>query len=235
MSARGWGARTTYGQKVILNIYDLSPVNDALEPFGLGVYHSGVQIGNREYTFAGGSGVFDHSPQEAPTAKFRCGVEIGMFEGGQPAVNQALEALRPKFGPDSYNLMSQNCNHFSDAMCRQLLSKPIPGYVNRMAILGACCASCLPPEMLQNSPVGGNSGGGGANSSPGFQMMGGGSRRLANGPAAPPAPVFGGSGQTLGSGSSATSNSGGGSSNELNDRRERIRAATLARMSREES
>ena len=33
---------------------------------GMGAYHSGVEIGGKEYTFAGGAGIFDHAPRQAP-------------------------------------------------------------------------------------------------------------------------------------------------------------------------
>ena len=37
--------------KVYLNVYDLHESNDMLHPIGLGVFHSGVQVGRTEYTF----------------------------------------------------------------------------------------------------------------------------------------------------------------------------------------
>lgn len=37
--------------QVFLNVYDLHENNDMLYPWGLGFYHSGVQIGREEYTF----------------------------------------------------------------------------------------------------------------------------------------------------------------------------------------
>lgn len=49
-----------------------------------------------------------------------------MFEGGQAALNDALAFLKREFGPDGYNIMTNNCNHFSDALCRRLLQRPIP-------------------------------------------------------------------------------------------------------------
>jgi hypothetical protein len=54
-----------------LNVYDLSPANDYLHPIGFGLHHSGVEILGTEYTFASGAGIFNHSPQDAPGAKFR--------------------------------------------------------------------------------------------------------------------------------------------------------------------
>ncbi len=40
---------------------------------------------------------------------------------------QAVSDLRPRFGPADYNICTNNCNHLSDALCRRLLGKPIPG------------------------------------------------------------------------------------------------------------
>ena len=54
-------------------------------------------------------------------------IELGLFEGGQSAVNDALASLKSEFGPDGYNIMTNNCNHFSDALCRRLLQRAIPG------------------------------------------------------------------------------------------------------------
>lgn len=45
------GGFNTSNNKVILNVYDLHDSNDIYYPWGLGLYHSGVQIGRDEYTF----------------------------------------------------------------------------------------------------------------------------------------------------------------------------------------
>mgnify|MGYP003385808959 CR=1 FL=1 len=46
--------------------------NNYTHEFGIGTYHSGVQVGGREYTFSGGSGVFFHDPKDVPgDATFR--------------------------------------------------------------------------------------------------------------------------------------------------------------------
>lgn len=54
--------------KVTLNVYDLSPVNEFGHPIGLGVFHSGLEVDGREYTFAGGGGIFDHDPRKGELA-----------------------------------------------------------------------------------------------------------------------------------------------------------------------
>lgn len=39
------------GSEIYLNVYDLDDNNAILYPWGLGFYHSGVQVGREEYTF----------------------------------------------------------------------------------------------------------------------------------------------------------------------------------------
>jgi deubiquitinase DESI2 len=107
---------------------DLSPVNEFIQPFGLGVFHTGVVINGKEYTYAGGAGIFDHTPQEpGEQAKYRESVNLGVFEGNPSALNDAIYTLGKQFGPNGYNIMTQNCNHFADALSQLLLKRSIPG------------------------------------------------------------------------------------------------------------
>jgi len=39
------------GTKIYLNVYDLTQINYYLHSFGIGAYHTGVQIGYQEYSF----------------------------------------------------------------------------------------------------------------------------------------------------------------------------------------
>lgn len=48
-------------QPVYVNVYDLSPINDYMFPFGLGAYHSGIQVHGKEYTFGSGAGKWRNS------------------------------------------------------------------------------------------------------------------------------------------------------------------------------
>jgi hypothetical protein len=194
---RGYeGGRTRMGTVVILNVYDLSPVNDYLYAMGMGLHHSGVEILGKEYSFASGGGVFDSTPKDAPGAKFRESIELGSFDGGQAELSSAISDLREEFGPDRYNLIKRNCNHFANALVWRLLRRTIPGHVNRLANIGQCCSCLLPRKLLEESPVGPNAGGSGGSSSSGFQVYGRPGDKKNEGSSIA---AFSGSGQTLGS------------------------------------
>eukprot|EP00584_Thalassiosira_punctigera_P010055 CAMPEP_0172543962 /NCGR_PEP_ID=MMETSP1067-20121228/14228_1 /TAXON_ID=265564 ORGANISM="Thalassiosira punctigera, Strain Tpunct2005C2" /NCGR_SAMPLE_ID=MMETSP1067 /ASSEMBLY_ACC=CAM_ASM_000444 /LENGTH=250 /DNA_ID=CAMNT_0013330455 /DNA_START=13 /DNA_END=765 /DNA_ORIENTATION=- len=240
---RGYeGGRTRMGTKVILNVYDLSPANDYLYSVGMGLHHSGVEILGKEYSFASGGGIFDSSPKEAPGAKFREAIELGAFDGGSSELQSAISELRDEFGPDRYNLIRRNCNHFANALVWRLLGRTIPGHVNRLADFGVCCSCLLPRKLLEEAPVGPNAGGDGG--SPGFQTFGRPGRdKKHDGAGSSTTASFTGSGTVLGSHNSGERSSripllgswrGNSSSQKaedsLTDRREKARMAALARM-----
>eukprot|EP00612_Vaucheria_litorea_P000680 CAMPEP_0171452942 /NCGR_PEP_ID=MMETSP0945-20130129/853_1 /TAXON_ID=109269 /ORGANISM="Vaucheria litorea, Strain CCMP2940" /LENGTH=201 /DNA_ID=CAMNT_0011977719 /DNA_START=97 /DNA_END=699 /DNA_ORIENTATION=+ len=192
---------------VTLNIYDLSQANDYLYPMGFGIHHSGVEVMGSEYTFAGGGGIFSHSPREAPGALFRCSIKMGTITN-RATLERALSDLRPEFLPNSYNVLNRNCNTFSDAFCLALLDKPIPGYVNRVANLGNAFSCLFPPQMIGNAPV---------NEDRSFAAS--------NNVYEP----FSGSGMSLAdSDSKITSSSTINSTANLTDRREKIRLARIS-------
>ena len=148
--------------------------------------------------------------------------------------------LRDEFGPDRYNLIKRNCNHFANALVWRLLGRTIPGHVNRLADFGVCCSCLLPKKLLEEAPVGPNAGGGGSS---GFTVYGRPGRDKKQDGAGPSTTAaFTGSGTVLGS-NSAESQSRipllgswrGSASNKkaedsLTDRREKARMAALARM-----
>jgi len=203
---------------------------------GLGLHHSGVEVLGREYSFASGGGVFDSSPKEAPGAKFRESIELGHFEGGSSELNSAIGDLRDEFGPDRYNLIRRNCNHFANALVWRLLGRAIPGHVNRLADYGNCCSCLIPRKMLEEAPVGPGGGSDGSGSS-GYQVF---SAKKQDTPA-----VFSGSGHTLGApsqegripllGSWRGKASQKKGEESLTDRREKARRAALARMEGDET
>jgi hypothetical protein len=227
------GGRSRVGTKVFLNVYDLSPVNDYLYFAGLGLHHSGVEIMGSEYSFASGAGIFESSPKFAPGARFREQIELGSYDGGQAELKKALGILRDDFGPDDYNLIRKNCNHFANALILKLMNKPLPGHVNRLADIGMCFSCLLPRKLLENAPVGdpnsGGGGGGGGGSSGFLVKAGNRSNTVVK------QPSFEGSGARLG-GSGASTGSSGSSSNQKNgqddltDRREKARKAALLRL-----
>lgn len=139
-----------------LNVYDLTPVNNYLYWFGLGVFHSGIEVHGLEYGFGAheysSSGVFEVEPKSCPGFIFRRSVLLGSTDMSRSEFRSFMEHLSAKYHGDSYHLIAKNCNHFTDEVCLRLTGKPIPGWVNRLARLGSFC-NCLLPESIQITAV----------------------------------------------------------------------------------
>ncbi|KAF9685431.1 hypothetical protein SADUNF_Sadunf03G0053900 [Salix dunnii] len=122
-----------------LNIYDLTPINNYLYWFGLGIFHSGIEVHGMEYGFGAHeyptSGVFEVEPRSCPGFIFRRSVLLGSTNMSRSEFQSFMEHLSAKYHGDTYHLIAKNCNHFTDEVCKQLTGKPIPGWINRMARL----------------------------------------------------------------------------------------------------
>ncbi|XP_031108770.1 deSI-like protein At4g17486 isoform X1 [Ipomoea triloba] len=144
------------GSQVILNVYDLTPINHYTIWFGFGIFHSGIEVHGMEYGFGAHdfpiSGVFEVEPKSCPGFIYRCSIPLGQINLAPYEFRTFIENVASEYHGDTYHLISKNCNHFTDDMARRLTRKSIPGWVNRLARLGAFC-SCLLPESLQVTSV----------------------------------------------------------------------------------
>ena len=81
MAVAGGGGRRFRGSEVLVHVYDLTPMNQYIWDFGVGAFHSGVEVQGTEYTYGGhqssSSGVFTHSPKAAPSAAYRTSISMG--------------------------------------------------------------------------------------------------------------------------------------------------------------
>ncbi|KAL0384816.1 UNVERIFIED_CONTAM: DeSI-like protein [Sesamum radiatum] len=124
---------------VYLNVYDLTHINSYLYWFGCGIFHSGIEAHGLEYGFGAheypSSGVFEVEPRSCPGFIFRRSILLGSTELSRTDFRSFMEYLSNKYHGDTYNLISKNCNHFTDEVAMRLTGKPIPGWVNRLARL----------------------------------------------------------------------------------------------------
>ena len=230
-SSRVPRGRQRAAEPVTLNVYDLSEANsNGLHQIGLGLYHSGLVVHGKEYTFSQ-SGIFSHTPQQAPGVKFRESIVVGQVRMSRAEVDAIVNDMRQDYPGSRYNILACNCNSFSNELCRSLTNDPCPGYVNRLARFGNCFSCCLPDDLTGASPVNDPS-----HDSNG-RHLGGRSKstgRTQN--------SFAGSGQTLGGGGGGTGGGGGGGSGtgggsvgadgggqSAAERRRLMRAAALSR------
>jgi len=142
---------------VYLNVYDLTPVNGYVYWAGLGVFHSGIEVHGVEYAFGAHdysiSGVFEVEPRQCPGFKFRKSICMGTTSLDPLQIREFMEIQSVNYNGDTYHLISKNCNHFCEDICKRLTGNFIPKWVNRLARMGAVC-NCILPESLKINAAG---------------------------------------------------------------------------------
>ncbi|KAJ8444603.1 hypothetical protein Cgig2_023666 [Carnegiea gigantea] len=142
--------------QVVLNVYDLTPLNQYTYWFGFGIFHSGIEVHGMEYGFGAHdfpvSGVFEVEPRSCPGFVYRCSIPLGRINVPPSEFRAFIESVASEYHGDTYHLITKNCNHFTDDITYRLTGRRIPGWVNRLARTGALC-SCLLPESLQVTAV----------------------------------------------------------------------------------
>lgn len=141
---------------LFLNVYDLTPANNYLYWFGLGFYHSGIEVHGLEYAFGADveptSGVFEVEPRSCPDYVFRRSILLGSTDMSRSEVCSFMDLISDQYRGNSYDLIYKNCNHFTNEICHCLTGKHIPGWVNRLARVGSFIDSLLPGNATSFRP-----------------------------------------------------------------------------------
>ncbi|EGG15511.1 hypothetical protein DFA_10353 [Cavenderia fasciculata] len=131
---------------VVLHVYDLS--NGMAKMFSQsligkqieGIWHSGIVVYDREWYFGGG--ILNDRPLATPYGRPVQVINLGTTEITSDLFKEFLDGVRDRFRMDTYHLLENNCNHFTNECSQFLLGQPIPDH-----IVG------LPREVL-NTPFG---------------------------------------------------------------------------------
>ncbi|RIB04454.1 PPPDE putative peptidase domain-containing protein [Gigaspora rosea] len=122
--------------------------------FGIGVFHSGVEVYDKEYNFGGhdfdSTGVFVMRPRIGPpNVTFKESVFMGHTSLSKEEVKNVIEELSREWSGNSYNLLTRNCNHFTSDLCNILVGKPAPNWINRAAKLGTLFPCVVPNDWIE--------------------------------------------------------------------------------------
>lgn len=141
------------GLEVSLHIYDVSRqasiqrLNSFLankkSPFKLGgIFHAGVEVNGCEWSFGSthdpaASGISCVDPKEDPQHHFKQTVPLERTPLSEREVDELISSLRGEYLGGDYNLLRKNCCHFCDDLCQKLGVGRVPGWVYRLARIGA--------------------------------------------------------------------------------------------------
>ena len=145
------------GTPVIVNVYTLMSKetaatrvpNDMLDVFGMSIYHAGVEVFGREYSFGMDpsgrpdptiDGVFVVPPRKA-VGDFKEAITVGHMPANftPQALEGVVRQMRQTWKAVTYHILERNCTHFAREMVVTLDAsfKPnFPDYVCRVANVG---------------------------------------------------------------------------------------------------
>lgn len=143
--------------QVLINVYDLLPpgrLSSVLWTLGSSLLHTGVVIKEREYAYGGHdqqglTGVYWTQPRTEPTgATFKIELLHGFTMRTDEEIAAAIQQVSEEYLGPSYNLLSKNCNHFTNALCQKLTGQPAPAWLNRAAGIGIAMPCVVPREWV---------------------------------------------------------------------------------------
>ncbi|CDS36647.1 Desumoylating isopeptidase 2 [Echinococcus granulosus] len=128
---------------VTVNVYDMSWLNEYIGNIGLGVYHTGVEVYEREYCYGGhqfgSSGIFEMTPRDTeslgPNYSFKTSIVVGFTDFTYRDVCTIISNMERDFRGAHYHLLRKNCNHFSSAFVEILCGATLPKWINRLAVV----------------------------------------------------------------------------------------------------
>lgn len=102
--------------------------------------HTGLVVYGKEYYFSGGI-------QQDPAGKTPYGtpirvVELGVTHVPEEVFEEYLQEISERYTAETYNLLSHNCNNFSNEVAQFLVSTTIPDYILQL------------PNEVMSSPMG---------------------------------------------------------------------------------
>ncbi|CAN6296746.1 unnamed protein product [Urochloa humidicola] len=145
------GSASSSGREVVLHVYDVNKTGSEKTDNTIrnisrffkdgirvgGIFHSAVQVyGEEEWSFGFrycGTGVYCCPARQNPIYTYRESIVLGVTSFSNSEVNQILIQLSHEWRGCSYDLLSKNCNHFTNELCEKLGACKIPGWVNRFA------------------------------------------------------------------------------------------------------
>jgi len=141
------------GTPVFVHIYDVSQedgvrkLNKVLAhrysplKFG-GVFHAGVEVNGLEWSYGMSQsdtlpGLSCVLPKTHPNHRYRQSVELKQSRFSPEDIAELISAMAEEYPGHDYHLLRRNCCHFADDFCRRIGAGGIPGWVHRLARVGA--------------------------------------------------------------------------------------------------
>ncbi len=73
---------------------------------------------------------------------YRQSIKVGETGLSKRQVEMLIMEMGRDYAGRTYNIVTRNCNHFTDDLSKRLCNQGIPGWINRLAYMGKCVCVC---------------------------------------------------------------------------------------------
>lgn len=112
---------------LILNTYKLNS-NTLINKIGIDLFHTAIEFNGIEYAFgfldSEECGIYEIKPMTFDDGMFTESIIIGYCD--IKSFNSLFDKLKKEYLGNTYNILTKNCNHFTNDFCRRLFNKEIP-------------------------------------------------------------------------------------------------------------
>jgi hypothetical protein len=123
---------------VVLNIYRIAE-DSVINKLGIAIYHTAIEYDCTEFAFgfldkAGISGIYDIKPMSFDEGTFVESIKLGNISRRQ--FFNKLDQIKREYMANSYNIVTKNCNHFTNDFVKMLFDREIPKKYSSFLKLG---------------------------------------------------------------------------------------------------
>jgi ADP-heptose:LPS heptosyltransferase len=97
------------------------------------------------------TGVYEMTPKQHDIFVFKESILVGEVER-EDTIWSSLHKMMKKFRANEYDMLKQNCNHFSNEFLVLLLGRGLPRHLNRIAYVGSFLHCIVPKKYLIVTP-----------------------------------------------------------------------------------
>lgn len=142
MSSKKSGRQDAEGTSVHVHIYNagttrgLQALNRVLRHFGTGIFHCGVEVHNKEWSFDE-DGVYASPPKGCQGHTYCDTIFMGNTTMTMPEIMMLLQKLNRMWLDAGYDLLTRNCCHWASSFCSLLGVGHLPKWLTSLADAGA--------------------------------------------------------------------------------------------------
>lgn len=134
---------------IYINIYNMHPLNDYLQYIGVGAYHSAISVGDIEISFGKKKGIY-YTKKNNTQEFLRDSILIDKTYLHDYEIYNKINSFEYMFNASSYDVITNNCNHFTKTIVDKIFFKDSPSYINRLADFLSCFTCILPYDFIMS-------------------------------------------------------------------------------------